>query len=155
MSVLDHPGQPASSEPDEPLVGADPSALSKIRLGDLAVRFGLGAAISLAAGLISLAFGARAGGMFLAFPAILPASLTLIRKKDDPEAAIHDLDGAILGAGALGGFALVTGVGLRRFSAALVLPAALVTWLGASLVAYVVVELLRRRIDRTRSIHNR
>jgi hypothetical protein len=150
MSVLDHPGQPAASRPSEPLIGADPSKLSKVRLGDLVVRFGLGAAISLAAGIISLAFGATVGGMFLAFPAILPASLTLIEKKEGPEAAIHDIDGAILGAGALGGFALVAGVGLRRFSAALVLPAALATWLGASLIAYVVVELLRRRIDRRR-----
>jgi hypothetical protein len=99
------------------------------------------------AGVISLAFGATAGGMFLAFPAILPASLTLIEKKEGPEAAIHDLDGAILGAGALGAFALVASVGLRRFSAALVLPAALATWLGASLIAYAVVELLRRRIE--------
>jgi hypothetical protein len=99
------------------------------------------------AGIISLAFGAIVGGMFLAFPAILPASLTLIRRKEGPEAAIHDLDGAIVGAAALGGFALVTAVGLRRLSAALVLPATLGTWLGASLIAYAVVELVRRRIE--------
>ena len=147
MSLLDHPGQRAASRSSAPPVGADPSKLSKVRLGDLAVRFGFGAAISLVAGIISLAFGATAGGMFLAFPAILPASLTLIEKKEGPEAAIDDIDGAILGAGALGGFALVAGVGLRRFSAALVLPAALATWLGASLIAYAVVELLRRRIE--------
>jgi hypothetical protein len=85
--------------------------------------------------------------MFLAFPAILPASLTLIRRKEGPDAAIHDLDGAIVGAAALGVFALVSAVGLRRFGAALVLPAALATWLGASLIAYAVVELLRRRIE--------
>jgi len=147
MSLLDRRGQPAASRPNEPLIGADPSDLSKVRPGELAVRFGFGAAISLVAGIISLVFGATAGGMFLAFPAILPASLTLIEKEDGPEAAIHDIDGATLGAVALGGFALASGVGLRRFSAALVLPAALATWLGASLIAYVVVELLRRRLD--------
>jgi hypothetical protein len=147
VSAIDHPSRRGASQPgDEPLAGADPSKLSKIRLKDMAVRFGFGAAISLVAGLVSLAFGARAGGMFLAFPAILPASLTLIEKREGPEAAIHDLDGTILGAAALGAFALVAGVGLRRFSAALVLPAALATWLGASLMAYVVVEGLRRRI---------
>ena len=151
MSLLDRRGQPPASRPNEPLVGADPSDLSKVRPGELAVRFGFGAAISLVAGVISLAFGATAGGMFLAFPAILPASLTLINKKDGQEAAIHDIDGAILGAGGLGAFALVAAVGLRRFSAALVLPAALVTWLGASLIAYVVVELLRRRIEGRRT----
>jgi hypothetical protein len=147
MSVLDHPGQPAGSRAGEPLISADSAKLSKVRLGELAVRFGFGVAISLVAGIISLAFGATAGGMFLAFPAILPASLTLIEKKEGPKAAIHDFDGAILGAGALGAFALVASVGLRRFSAAFVLPAALATWLGASLIAYAVVELLRRRIE--------
>jgi hypothetical protein len=148
MSIVDHPNsRPGAGLPgDEPLVGAEPSKLSKIPSKDLAVRFGFGAAISLVAGLISLAFGAPVGGVFLAFPAILPASLTLIEKKEGRAAAIHDLHGTILGAAALGPFALVAGVGLGRFSAALVLPAALATWLGASLTAYAVVELFRRRI---------
>jgi hypothetical protein len=50
-------------------------------------------------------------------------------------------------AGALGAFALVTAAGLRHFSAALALPAALPTWLGASLIAYAAIEPLRRRIE--------
>ena len=149
MSLLDHIPRPAASQPGEPLAGVDLAKLSKIRPKDLVVRFGFGAAISLVAGLISLGFGARAGGMFLAFPAILPASLTLVEKKEGTEAANHDLDGTILGAAALGAFALVAGVGLRAGSAALALPAALATWLGASLVAYVVVESLRRRFSTT------
>ena len=149
MSLLDHIPPRAGSRPGEPLVGADLSKLSKIRPKDIVVRFVFGAAISLVAGLISLGFGARAGGMFLAFPAILPASLTLVEKKEGTEAAIHDLDGTILGAAALGAFALVAGIGLRAGSAALALPAALATWLGASLAAYVVVESLRRRFSTT------
>jgi uncharacterized membrane protein YfcA len=149
VRLLDHIPHGASSRPGERLVGADLSKLSKIRPKDIVVRFVFGAAISLVAGLISLGFGARAGGMFLAFPAILPASLTLVEKKEGTEAAIHDLDGTILGAAALGAFALVAGVGLRAGSAALALPAALATWLGASLVAYVVVESLRRRFSTT------
>jgi hypothetical protein len=148
MSLLDHIPRriprPAASRPGEPLAGVDLAKLSKIRPKDLAVRFAFGAAISLVAGLISLAFGATAGGMFLAFPAILPASLTLIEKKEGTEAAIHDLDGTILGAAALGAFALVAGMGLRSASAALALPAALATWLGASLIAYVIVWKARK-----------
>ena len=85
MSIPDHPGQSAASRPGEPLAGADPSKLSKVRLGDLVVRFGFGAAISLVAGIISLAFGATAGGMFLAFPAILPATITLIGSAKSPD----------------------------------------------------------------------
>jgi Protein of unknown function (DUF3147) len=149
MSLLDHIPHHASSRPGEPPVGADLSKLSKIRPKDIVVWFVFGAPISLVAGLISLGFGARAGGMFLAFPAILPASLTLVEKKEGTEAAIHDLDGTILGAAALGAFALVADVGLRAGSAALALPAALATWVGASLVAYVVVESLRRRFSTT------
>jgi hypothetical protein len=146
MSLLHHTPRRAASQPGEPLAGVDLAKLSKIRPKDLVVRFGFGAAISLVAGLISLAFGATAGGMFLAFPAILPASLTLIEKKEGTEAAIHNLDGTILGAAALGAFALVAGVGLRSTSAVLALPGALATWLGASLIAYVVVrKALQRR----------
>jgi hypothetical protein len=146
MSLLHHTPRRAASQPGEPLAGVDLAKLSKIRPKDLVVRFGFGAAISLVAGLISLAFGATTGGMFLAFPAILPASLTLIEKKEGTEAAIHNLDGTILGAAALGAFALVAGVGLRSTSAVLALPGALATWLGASLIAYVVVrKALQRR----------
>jgi len=146
MSLLHHTPRRVASQPGEPLAGVDLAKLSKIRPKDLVVRFGFGAAISLVAGLISLAFGATAGGMFLAFPAILPASLTLIEKKEGTEAAIHNLDGTILGAAALGAFALVAGVGLRSTSAVLALPGALATWLGASLIAYVVVrKALQRR----------
>jgi hypothetical protein len=146
MSLLHHTPRRAASQPGEPLAGVDLAKLSKIRPKDLVVRFGFGAAISLVAGLISLAFGATAGGMFLAFPAILPASLTLIEKKEGTEAAIHNLDGTILGAAALGAFALVAGMGLRSTSAVLALPGALATWLGASLIAYVVVrKALQRR----------
>jgi hypothetical protein len=147
MSLLHHIPRRAASRPGEPLAGVDLSKLSKIRPKDLVVRFGFGAAISLVAGLISLAFGATAGGMFLAFPAILPASLTLIEKKEGTEAAIHDLDGTILGAAALGPFALAAGVGLRNASAALALPAALATWLGASLIAYVLVRKVFEHIS--------
>jgi hypothetical protein len=62
MSVLDHPGQPAARRADEPLVGADLSKLSKVRLEDLAVRFCFGAAISLVAGIVSLASAPPWGG---------------------------------------------------------------------------------------------
>jgi hypothetical protein len=140
MSLLHHIPRPAASRSGEPLAGVDLSKLSKIRPKDIAVRFCFGAAISLVAGLISLAFGATAGGMFLAFPAILPAALTLVEKKEGTEAAIHDLDGTIIGAAAMGVFALVAGAGLRVASAALALPAALAAWLGASLLAYVAVR---------------
>ena len=42
------------------------------------MRFLFGAGISLVAGLAGMAFGSKIGGVLLGFPAILPASLTLI-----------------------------------------------------------------------------
>ena len=62
-----------------------------------AVRFIFGAAISAVAGLVGMRFGLRGGGIFLAFPAILPASLTLIEKKEDTDRAVGDIKGAVLG----------------------------------------------------------
>jgi hypothetical protein len=129
-------------------MGASFSELPHLRLRDLGVRFAFGAAISLVAGAIGLAFGAPAGGMFLAFPAILPASLTLIHRKNGPRAAVHDLDGSVLGAAALGVFAVAAGAGLRRSGAGIALPAALAAWLGTSIAGYVALECLRRRIRR-------
>ena len=77
------------------------------RLSDLLVRFGFGAAISAVAGLVSVFAGSEPGGILLAFPAILPATLTLI-EKEESERQAEDLDvGSILGAAALAAFAIV------------------------------------------------
>ena len=44
------------------------------------VRFALGGAMTVVAGLIAAGFGPVLGGLFLAFPAIFPASVTLVEK---------------------------------------------------------------------------
>jgi len=56
-------------------VASDPVKLRKAKPRDLGIRFAFGAGIALAAGLVGLHFGHLAGGMFLAFPTVLPASL--------------------------------------------------------------------------------
>jgi hypothetical protein len=48
-------------------------------LRDYALRFLFGAGVS-CAGIVTLKFGPRVGGAFLAFPATIPASLTLIAR---------------------------------------------------------------------------
>jgi hypothetical protein len=130
---------------DEPLVGADLAKLRTVKLTELLIRFAFGAAISIVAGLISLAFNHFVGGMFLAFPAILPASLTLLEKKEGNAQATSDLQGAVLGAIALGGFAVVAGFGLRRAGAPLALLAALAAWTALAVAIYLAVEFARRR----------
>ena len=62
-----------------------PSEITQRKPTDYVVRFMFGAAISLLAGLIGMRFGPVVGGLCLGFPAILPASLTLIEKKEGKE----------------------------------------------------------------------
>jgi hypothetical protein len=57
-------------------------ALKQMRWKELALRFSLGGAITAAAGSLAMEFGPVLGGLFLAFPAILPASLTLVEKHE-------------------------------------------------------------------------
>ena len=87
------------------------------------------------AALVALRFGPHVGGLFLAFPAILPASLTLIEKKEGNEKARADAEGGIVGAIGLAAFALVAILLLPRIgSAALLL--ALVAWTAVTLGLY-------------------
>jgi hypothetical protein len=59
-------------------IKADLSALAQTKWHDYAVRFLFGGFITALAGIIAKKFGPGIGGLFLAFPAILPASATLI-----------------------------------------------------------------------------
>ena len=96
------------------------SALRETSGREYLIRFALGGAATVVAGLIAAGFGPAVGGLFLAFPAIFPASATLVEKhvrerkekaglagsRRGKEAAALDAVGA-----ALGSFGLC---GLRR-----------------------------------------
>ena len=129
MAVADEARTPST------MMGFDVGKLRNIRPRDYLIRFGFGAAVSLAAGLVTLIFGARVGGVFLAFPAILPATLTLVEEKEDTRRADKNAGGAVLGAAALIVFAVVAYL-LLNTSAALALGLALLAWLGFSVVLY-------------------
>ena len=125
-------------------MAADPRRLRDVRPKELAIRFLFGCAISLAAGLISIRFGARVGGLFLAFPAILPASLTLIEEKRGNHQAMVDAIGAILGGVALAAFALVASLLLKHFPAGLALAVATAAWLLVAIGLYLVAAAVLR-----------
>jgi len=57
-------------------------ALKQMRWKELGLRFTLGGVLTAATGMIAMKFGPVIGGLFLAFPAILPASLTLVEKHE-------------------------------------------------------------------------
>jgi len=105
-----------------------PSKLSAVRPRDLAVRFFAGAATSVVAGAITLALGSRVGGLFLAFPAILAASLTLIAEDEDTAQAREDARGAVVGGLAMAGFAAVVALTVTSLAGALSLALAAAAW---------------------------
>jgi hypothetical protein len=63
-------------------VWLDFSAFGRTKWYEYAVRFLFGGAITVAAGLLAKHFGPAFGGLFLAFPAIFPASATLVEKHE-------------------------------------------------------------------------
>ena len=77
--------------------------LREMRARDLGLRFAFGFGVSVAAGIIVLTAGPVFGGMFLAFPAILPATATLLERRDGLAQACADVRGATVGALAMVG----------------------------------------------------
>lgn len=121
----------------------DLARLKQVRLRDLGLRFLFGATISLGAALISSATSARFGGVFLAFPAILPASLTLLQDEEGTRDADRNAIGAVLGGIALVVFAIVGEAGFGRISAGAALLAALGAWLLTAVGLYGVLAIVR------------
>ena len=60
----------------------DLSALAATKWYEYGIRFCFGGAITVIAGLLAKEFGPVFGGLFLAFPAIFPASATLVEKHE-------------------------------------------------------------------------
>jgi 4-hydroxybenzoate polyprenyltransferase len=63
-------------------VKVDTSALKSTKWHQVVLRFLFGGLITAAAGVIAKVYGPEIGGLFLAFPAIFPASATLIEKHE-------------------------------------------------------------------------
>lgn len=132
----------------------DFATLKETRWYEPVIRFVLGGAITVIAGLIAGKFGAAVGGLFLAFPAIFPASATLVEKHEEEkkqeqgmhgeergrDAAALDAAGAAMGSVGLMLFALLVWQLLPEHSAALVLITALVLWFASSFVVWLVRE---------------
>jgi hypothetical protein len=138
-------------------IRAEFSAASRTTRYEYAVRFLLGGLITIAAGLIAKKFGPAVGGLFLAFPAIFPASATLVDKHERQKkersgllgivrgrlAASLDARGAAMGSVGLMVFALVVWRLLDRRSIALVLFLAVAAWVTTSMSLWYGRRLLR------------
>ena len=116
---------------DREPVGFDWAKLNKASPPELLIRFVFGGGIALVAAICGSVFGPRFGGLFLAFPAVLPATLTLIEKKEGTTKAWADASGGVLGAIGLAAFAF-TALQLLRSNPLVALALALLAWLLVS-----------------------
>ncbi len=77
------------------VIKIDISAIKGTNWRDLLVRFGFGGLVTAAAGIIAKEFGPTVGGLFLAFPAIFPASATLIEKHEQQRKQRAGMSGVV------------------------------------------------------------
>lgn len=105
---------------------------------DLLIRFAAGGITSIVSGALTIAFGPRVGGIFLAFPAILGASLTLIEEQEGSVDAREDSRGSILGACAMALFAIAATLALGHIGGAIALLIASAIWVVAALSLYLI-----------------
>jgi Protein of unknown function (DUF3147) len=126
------------------------SALKRTRWYEYALRFLFGGAVTAITGVIAHHYGPVLGGLFLAFPAIFPATATLVeeheaqrkRRAGYPDgrrgrkAAALDARGAAIGALGLVAFAVVVWQLMTAWNAALCLAAALAAWLVTSVLLW-------------------
>lgn len=110
------------------------------------VRFAFGGLVTVGAGLVGQRWGPVAGGLFLAFPSILPASLTLVaRHARLPAAAGADAFGASVGSLGLVGFGALLWALAATLPAWLVLPLAALVWLAVAVGSWTAFELWHQR----------
>ncbi len=114
----------------------DPNQLRDVKPWEYVVRFAFGGAITVATGLIASRWGSVIAGLFLAFPAILPASLTLVKRHNGRARARDDARGGTLGSFGLMAFAIVVAASAGDLPAAIVLALAGVTWLAVNVVLW-------------------
>jgi hypothetical protein len=136
-------------------IEVDLSALKTVKPHEYAVRFVFGGLVTALAGVIAKHYGPSIGGLFLAFPAIFPASATLIEKHEvqkkqqvgldgtrrGREAAAIDAAGASIGTIGLAAFAVILWRYLPSHTSWVVLLVAAIGWLALSILLWV----LRKR----------
>lgn len=141
-------------------INFDLSALAKTTWWEVGVRFVFGGATTVVAGLLAKKFGPVFGGLFLVFPAILPASASLVEKHEREkkqragitntirgrQAAALDARGAAYGAVGLFCFALAIWKLLTRWNVGLAFIVAVAVWFTASVLTWLTAKSLRRRL---------
>jgi len=118
-------------------------ALREVKWHEYAIRFFLGGLITVATGLIANKFGPVVGGLFLAFPAIFPATATLIASHEKEkkqhagrDAAALESRGTALSTIGLFAFGVIVWRLLPMHRAWLILTAAAGSWFAISVLVW-------------------
>ena len=139
-------------------IKVDTAGLRRSKAYEYLVRFAFGGTVTAVAGIIAKRFAPEIGGLFLAFPAILPASATLIEKHEMEKkeragkhgaargraAAGVDAIGASRGAVGLAVFALIVWLRLPESRTGLVLAGATLAWFLTSITVWKLREIVWR-----------
>jgi xanthine/uracil/vitamin C permease (AzgA family) len=126
------------------------AALKQTKRHEYVVRFVFGGLVTVATGIIAKKFGPGIGGLFLAFPAIFPASATLVENRETEKkqrvgmegtirgrnAASPEARGAAMGSVGLIVFAIIVWQFLPGHLAWLVLAVATLAWLIVSVALW-------------------
>jgi uncharacterized membrane protein (GlpM family) len=126
-------------------VQGQPSRLHQTSAKEYGLRFLFGGIATAAVGIIATVFGPEVAGLFLAFPAILIASLTLLGNHHGNAAAGSDALGAAFGAVGLLAFGAIIWSLSQHVPGVLTLALATVLWFIVSVVIWLVFDASRRR----------
>jgi uncharacterized membrane protein (GlpM family) len=121
------------------------SRLSQTSLREYCARFLFGGLATAAVGIIATAFGPSVAGLFLAFPAILIASLTLVGSHDGNAAAGSDALGAATGAIGLFAFGAIVWKLSQEVSGVLTLILASAAWFVVATAIWITFDVYRRQ----------
>jgi hypothetical protein len=133
------------------------SALRRTRWYEVVLRILFGGLATVATGMIAKSYGPVVGGLFLAFPAIFPATATLVEKHLKEKKRKAHIDGvsrarravaleargAMMGSVGLAAFGLLLWQLLIGRPAWVVLLAASLTWLATSILMWELRRLIR------------
>lgn len=136
------------------------AALKRSKWYEYAIRFVFGGIVTALTGIIAKRWGPEIGGLFLAFPAILPATATLVEKHEKQKKqrtgkqgtsrakakAGLDAAGAAMGSVGLLAFAVVVWLWIPSHSSAIVLCVATLAWLLVAILTWEVHEHPYRRL---------
>jgi uncharacterized protein DUF3147 len=128
------------------------SSLRQTSTKEYALRFALGGLVTALAGVIANEFGPVIGGLFLAFPSIFPAAVTLVEKHEAQKkkkkaahgrdqarcAAGADAAGAAMGSFGLLAFGLIVWKWAADYAPAIVLSSALLAWMLTAIIIWVI-----------------